>query len=57
MRTDGDDRNDGIIKTEIFDKYIRNIYNVIAVFDDRDSVVKAWRNIGLLCLQVNYGDF
>lgn len=31
--------------------------NVVSVFEDRDSVVKMWRGIGLPCFQVNYGDF
>ena len=57
MRKEGDSRNDGIIKTEIFDEHIKDKFYVCAVFDDRDRVVKAWRDIGLLCLQVNYGDF
>lgn len=28
-----------------------------AVFDDRDKVVKMWREEGIPCFQVNYGDF
>ena len=31
--------------------------NVVAVFDDRDKVVKMWREIGLTCMQVAPGDF
>ena len=31
--------------------------NLIAVFDDRDKVVKMWRNQGLRCCQVAEGDF
>lgn len=27
------------------------------VFDDRNSVVKMWRNLGITCLQVAEGDF
>jgi len=30
---------------------------VVAVFDDRDKVVKMWREIGLTCMQVAPGDF
>lgn len=41
-----------ILKTKILPKY-----EVLAVFDDRDSVVDMWRRNGLLCLQVNRGDF
>jgi hypothetical protein len=31
--------------------------NLIAVFDDRDKVVKIWRNNGVRCCQVAEGDF
>ena len=31
--------------------------NLIAVFDDRDKVVKMWRNNGVRCCQVAEGDF
>ena len=45
------------MKEEIYDQYIKDKYNVAAVFDDRDRVVKMWRDKGLLCCQVYYGDF
>jgi len=32
-------------------------HEVVAVFDDRDKVVKMWREIGLTCMQVAPGDF
>lgn len=57
MRDIGDKRKDSIIKKEMFDKYIKDKYNVLFVVDDRDQVVKMWRDIGLVCLQANYGDF
>ena len=57
FRTEGDHRNDSVVKEEIYDQYIKDKYNVIAVFDDRDRVVKMWRDKGLLCCQVYYGDF
>lgn len=57
MRKAKDHRNDAIVKLEIFDKYIRDNYNVRFVLDDRDRVVKMWRDIGLTCLQVAYGNF
>lgn len=57
MRCAGDHRKDYIIKLEIFNQFIRNYYNVDFVLDDRDQVVKMWRELGLTCLQVNYGDF
>lgn len=58
MRETGDKRQDRIIKGEIFDNYIRGIWNVELVLDDRDQVVSLWRNeLKLDCAQVNYGDF
>ena len=57
MRTTGDHRPDYIIKQELFDAYIRDEYNVRYVLDDRDQVVKMWREMGLTCLQVAPGDF
>lgn len=57
MRPEGDKRRDDVVKLELFDKYIRHIWNVICVLDDRDRVVNAWRSIGLTVLQVAPGDF
>lgn len=57
MRADGDERKDWKVKYDIFNAHIRDNYNVLGVFDDRDSVVGMWRALGLTCFQVNYGDF
>lgn len=57
MRTEGDMRKDSIVKRELFDQHIRGKYNVSLVFDDRDSVVRMWRDLGLTCAQVDYGNF
>lgn len=57
MRKTNDYRPDSIIKTEIYNEFIKGKYFVDFVLDDRDSVVKTWRGLGLLCLQVYYGDF
>lgn len=57
MRKPKDFRPDEVIKEEIFHKDIEPKYNVVSVFDDRDKVVKMWRNLGLLCNQVYYGNF
>lgn len=57
MRKAGDSRNDAIVKREIYDEYIKDKYNVLAVFDDRNRVVDMWRSLGLTCCQVNYGFF
>lgn len=57
MRKTGDKRDDAIVKRELFDEFVRGKYNIHFVLDDRDRVVKMWRDLGLTCLQVNYGNF
>lgn len=52
-----DNRKDSIVKLELFDKFVRDKYNVFFVLDDRQQVVDMWRNIGLTCFQVAKGDF
>lgn len=46
MREDGDHRPDYVVKKEIYEKYIRDNYDVVAVLEDRTQVVKMWRNKG-----------
>ena len=57
MRKSGDLRKDSIVKKEIYNEFILDKYNVAFVLDDRDQVVRLWRDLGLTCLQVDYGDF
>lgn len=57
MRSPNDNRKDSIIKREMFEQHIRNKYHIEFVLDDRDQVVDMWRDMGLTCLQVDYGDF
>lgn len=57
MRDKNNFEPDEVIKERIFHKEIEPKYNVIAVFDDRDKVVKMWRSLGLLCNQVYWGNF
>lgn len=57
MRKSGDKRNDAVIKREIWEEHIKDKFNVLGVFDDRDRVVKMWRDVGLFCCQVAPGDF
>ena len=54
MREAGDNRDDTIIKTEIIQPFKNQIE---MVFEDRASVVKMWRDLGITCLQVDWGDF
>lgn len=57
MRPAGDMRKDAVVKKELFDKWIKNRYNVRFVLDDRNQVVKMWREMGLKVLQCADGDF
>ena len=57
IRDAGDCRKDSIIKKEIYDNHIKDKYNIKYVLDDRDQVVKMWRDMGLTVLQVADGDF
>lgn len=57
MRAEGDMRPDHVVKLELFDKHIRDQYDVQLVLDDRNQVVDMWRRLGLTCLQVAPGDF
>jgi predicted kinase len=54
---DRDGVDDTVIKLEIFNRDIRDKYNVKYALDDRNRVVAMWRSIGLLTLQVAEGDF
>lgn len=58
MRPENDKRKDSIVKKEIFMENIHEKYYIEAILDDRDQVVDMWRReLGLTCLQVNYGNF
>ena len=45
------------IKRDLYYAYVHDNYEIIAIFDDRNSVVDMWRNLGLPCFQVAPGDF
>lgn len=57
MRPEKDMRPDNIVKAELFDKYVRDNFDVKFVLDDRQQVVDMWRAMGITCLQVAPGDF
>ena len=57
MRPEGSFKKDNIIKRDIYENEIKDRYNVLGVYDDRDQVVEMWRKIGLKCFQVEYGNF
>lgn len=57
MRKTGDSRKDSVVKREIFARHIAEQFRVIAVFDDRNQVVRMWRELGLTVFQVAEGNF
>ena len=57
MRKTGDRRDDSVVKKEMLDALRIAKFNPVMVFEDRDRVVKMWRENGIRCLQVAPGDF
>ena len=57
IRKAGDYRKDSIIKKEIYDNELKDKFNIICIYDDRNQVVKMWRDMGIKCVQVEYGAF
>jgi hypothetical protein len=57
MRPTKDYRSDVEIKREIYEKEIKDKYNVLFCLDDRQSIVDLWRELGLVCLQCDEGNF
>jgi len=58
MRGEGDNRPDWEVKLDLYNKYVKDKYEVLYVIDDRNQVVDMWRGIlNLTCLQVANGDF
>lgn len=57
MRPENDYRKDNIIKKEIFDNHLKDIYNILFVYDDRNQVVNMWRELGIKTFQVEPGNF
>ena len=58
MRKAGDYRADVALKSDWLSEMEPPEYDrLTAVFDDRDSVVKMWRDAGVPCFQVAPGDF
>jgi phosphoglycolate phosphatase-like HAD superfamily hydrolase len=57
MRLQGSFTPDNILKKEWLDQETAAGHEILCVFDDRDKVVKMWRENGVACFQVNEGDF
>jgi hypothetical protein len=57
MRPQGDHTPDDVLKKGWLEKLQGAGASILCVFDDRDKVVKMWRENGISCFQVNYGNF
>ncbi len=55
MRPAGNTEKDTVIKERIYREHIEGKYDVIAVFDDRPSVVRFWRQQGLFVFDCGNG--
>lgn len=57
MRPEGSFTPDDVLKQDWLDQLFPDRDDILCVFDDRDKVVKMWRDNGLSCFQVAPGAF
>lgn len=57
MRKDGDLRSDTVVKPELVHKAGIKFEEIAFVLEDRAKMAKAWRSLGVRCLQVDEGEF
>ena len=58
IRGKGDYRKDCYVKYDLYNDKIKDVYDIMYVFDDRNQVVDMWRNaLDLTCLRVADGNF
>ena len=57
MRPNGDKRHDTEVKPELLENAGIELNEIQMVLEDRNSMVKKWRELGLICLQVADGNF
>ena len=61
MRDKDDFRSDTVVKPELLAKFMKNAdvkpEQILFMLEDRGSMVKKWRELGYVCLQVAEGDF
>lgn len=55
LRKDKDYRKDTIVKREMYDHMVADGYKPEMVFDDRPSVIRMWRELGLKTIDVGLG--
>jgi len=52
MRPVDDMCNGSEMKYKLFNRHIRNEYNVVGVFEDKPAITQMWRSLGLTVFQV-----
>ena len=57
MRPEGDYSEDCVLKPKLLEEAGYDPSNVLLILEDRDTVVKKWRELGYTCLQVAKGDY
>lgn len=57
MRENGDNRHDTVTKPELLKNAGIKLDSIAFVLEDRNVMVKKWRELGLICLQVAEGAF
>lgn len=61
LRENGDTRHDTVVKPELLEKAFKeeriDKSKVLCILEDRNSMVRKWRELGYTCLQVAEGDF
>lgn len=59
FRRDGDTRHDTVVKPELLEAYMKANHKKqpYAVFEDRDTMVAKWRELGYTCFQPAAGNF
>lgn len=59
FRKDGDTRHDMVVKPELLKAYMQENHKKqpFAVFEDRNSMVAKWREMGYTCFQPAEGNF
>ena len=57
MRPQGTFTPDDVLKQNWLDQLFPDRSDILCIFDDRDKVVKMWRDNGISCFQVAEGSF
>lgn len=57
IRKENDHRPDYEVKSEMYEEFVKDVFNVLYIIDDRKQVIDMWREKGLMVLDVAGHDF